>query len=384
MTTIADLMAGYSTNPIPYSEEHISDLDPTISYVEKHVQYFNGTDYGMTVVDRTGVIHHIPKYYNANRKTFTVRTSWMFRRDMLDSFIEQMKGYHHLNSVELNQLMSCLCDMRTKTLSNVRAYLDYEIPQKMFTPERQSLYFVNHDMVLSTLPPRAVPFHPYSTAFTPNIKEFKIDISHKGNAFIEIEYVDNSKTKSVRYVNLCGSVQKVAPKQDINRGDGIYIYTKVKKLTSDSEYKVEKHHLTVEQADEQLITHKTHEEAQHGGDIKNVAKLKTLRSETELVDAKHELVKKQLEIERLSSEAKVKDHEFKMVREDLQRTHELLKAHDESRRLLLNNDLSNRKHEMEMRSIGKKEMFDLIKMIPGLVLVLGTAYVAIQKAKAST
>lgn len=50
----------------------------------------------------------------------------------------------------------------------------------------------------------------------------------------------------------------------------------------------------------------------------------------------------------------------------------------------MNNDMNNRKHEMEMKNIGKKEMFDLIKMIPGLVLVLGTAYVAIQKAKAST
>ena len=384
MTTIADFVCGYSANPIPFTDTHIPDNDPTMSYIEKHVQYFNGTEYGITVVDRTGVIHHIPKYYNANRKTFTIRVSWMFRRDMLDSFIEQMKGFHHLNSVELNQLMSCLCDNRSRTLSNIRAFLDYDIPQHTFTPDRQSLYFVNQDVIVSTLPPRTVPFHPYSHSFTPNIKEFKIDISHKGNAFIEIEYVDNLKTRGDRYVNICGGVQKLQPKQDINRGDGIYIYTKVKKLNSDVEYCVEKHHLTLEQAEEQFGVFKTHEEAEYGGDPKNAVKLKIMRNEGELLDTKHSLTKSQFEIEKLVSEAKIKEHEFKSLREDLQRTHDLLKANDEAKRLILASESNYRKHEMEMRSIGKKEMFDLIKMIPGLILVLGTAYVAIQKAKGST
>ena len=88
-----------------------------------------------------------------------------------------------------------------------------------------------------------------------------------------------------------------------------------------------------------------------------------------------------LEAELLKSktEYQLKDHNYNMMREDLQRTHDLLKASEDNRKILASNEINNRKHQYEMESINRKDWSDLLKFVPGLIIAFGAVITAVMK-----
>lgn len=375
-------LTGITVMPLKPGVSHVADNDLTLHYVNKKIHYFNGTIHDLCVVDRTGVLTRMPRVFSAHSGKFLMRTSWCIARAKVDQFLEDMKGYEYLNNEELNFLMSSIIRQR-RSYQDIVASLDYEIDQSKFTSTNQSVYFTNQDIVVSTLIPSQTPTHPYCISSTPSVEDIGVDMSDENNAYIKIEYIDNTGKLGDRYVNLCGTVQKLTPKQCLDLNDGIYLYTRTKKINTTDQYCIEKDHVVVEDAEKLLGIYKTHEEAEYGGDPKNGVKLKLLDAEREVTQLKHDLTVKNLNIETLVADAKIKETDYKALRDDLQRTHDLLKASEENRRLIMTAEANNKKHELDMRVMNRKESFETLKLIPGIVVVVGGIIIAVLKTKGS-
>ena len=377
-------LSGLTVQPLVPELSSIINGDLTSSYLHKKIEYFNGTRYDVTVVDRTGVVVRIPRYPNAHSCRITMRVTWVIRRDMVDEFLSVMDGYQFLNNAELNSIVSTvISERRHWNSTHISAHIDYEILQNEFTGAVQSIYLTNQDTVFSILKPSDAPCHPHSLHTADVPEETRQEFKEEEYTHLKIEYIDNTRTRGDRYVNLCGKVHKLVPKPSVTRSDGIYMYSREKKLGTKNQHYVEKVHVLIDDAEKELGIYKTPEEALYGGDPKNGVKIRLIDAERELTDLKHELARKNLTLESFSADNKIRDSEHKALREDLQRTHDLLRASEENRKVVMNNELANRKHEMEMKTLNRKESFDMIKMVPGLVVVIGAALIAISKSKTS-
>lgn len=377
-------LSGLTVKPLTPEMSAIISGDLTSSYLHKKIEYFNGTRYDVTIVDRTGVVVRIPRYPNAHSGRITMRVTWVIRRDMVDEFLTVMDGYQFLNNPELNAIVQTVISERKHWNSgHISAHVDYEIMQSEFTNLTHSFYLTNQDTVFSILRPSETPSHPHSLHTADVPKEVETEFKEEEYTHLKIEYIDNTKTRGDRFVNLCGKVHKLKPKCSVSRSDGIYLYSREKKLGTKNEYYIEKKHVLLDDAEKELGVYKTSEEALYGGDPKNGIKIRLIEAERELTDIKHELLQKNLKLESQLTDNKIREAEYKALREDLQRTHDLLRASEENRKVVMNNELMNRKHEMEMTTLNRKETYDLIKMVPGLVLVVGAAFIALTKAKSA-
>lgn len=375
-------LSGLTVKPVAPDMTSIINGDLTASYLHKRIEYRNGTKYDVTVVDRTGVVVRIPRYPNAHSCRITMRVTWSIRRDMVDEFLKSMDGYQFLNNPELNMIVQTVIRERQHwSSSHINAYVDYEVMQDEFTSHVHSVYLTNQDTVFSILPLSEVPSHPHSFHAAQVPEEVQHEFTQDEYSHLKIEYIDNTKTRGDRFVNLCGKVHRLVPKSSVNKSDGIYLYSRERKMGTKSQYFIEKKHVLVDDAEKELGVYKTSEEALYGGDPKTGVKIRLIDAERELTDIKHELARKNLELEAIGADGKIRDSQQRALREDLQRTHDLLRASEENRRLVMSNEITNRKHELEMKNLNRKETYDLIKMVPGLVLVIGAAAIAIAKSK---
>lgn len=378
-------VVGHYAKPLKPSDSLLCDNSLIASYVTKEVRFFNGTKYDLTVVDRTGVRIIIKRYPGLNNSKFIAKTTWCIRRDQIDNFLIGMEGYQYLNNEELNYLMQHAINSRragSRFQDDVRAVLEYEVHENEFSPDKQSMYMTNLDVVVSTTRLSNLPAHPF-TVSTVGMDSGRLmgDFDDIHNATIKLVYIDNTKKRGDRYVNLCGQIQKLVPKIDVNNSDGIYIYTREQEIDAPESHYIKKNVVSVEDAEKVLGIYKTYEEAQYGGDPKNGIKLAILEAESSLTNTKNELAKKNLELERLTTESKAKELEYKTLRDDLQRTHDLLKASEENRKLLFSNEIITRKHEYDMKSLERKDYSDLVKFVPGLVIAFGAVVAAVLKVK---
>lgn len=385
----SDGVVGMHVRPLKPSEVILNANDITQSYVCKETRYYNGTKYDLTIVDRTGVIIHTPKSLGTSNGIFTIRVAWHIRRGFIDDFLKNMEGYQYLNNEELNYLMQSVINQR-RHYTDVCAILDYEIKETEFGEHRQSMYVTNQDLVVSTISPDKTPAHPFTQTTVDKKQKLSGDFEDLASATIKLVYVDNTGLRGDRYANLCGQVQKLTPKKDINSSDGIFIYTRQKKINSTSDYYVAKTVVSLEDAEKVLGVYKTYEEAQYGGDPKNGVKLRMLEIESTVTQAKNDLALKNIEVERLVSENKTQEMQYKSLINEHQRTTELLKASEENKRLLQAQVLLTKKHESElqkhdldMRSIWRKDAGDALKFIVPLIIAVAGATTAIVKIKQS-
>lgn len=383
----SDGVVGTYVRPLKPSEIMINNYDITQAYVCKETRYFNSTKYDLTVVDRTGVITHIPRFNGNTNGTFTLRVTWSVRKAFVDDFLKNMEGYQYLNNEELNYLMQSVINQRS-TYGDINAVLDYEIKETEFTEHRQSIYVTNQDVVITTISPDKTPAHPFSQTTVKHNNKIKGDFDDTDNATIKLVYVDNSGKRGARYVNLCGQIQKLTPKVDINSTDGIYIYTRQKKMDSPSEHYMVKTMVSIDDAEKVLGIYKTYEEAQYGGDPKNGVKLRILESENSLTLAKNELANKSLEVEKLIADSKIQEQQYKMLLADYQRTTELLKTSEENKKILQAQILLDKKHavdlqkqEYEVKNAWRKDVSDIIKFTVPVILAVAGAVTAIVKIK---
>ena len=260
---------GVTVKSIKPGESYLNSADPTGSYLIKEYQYFNGTRHDLSVVDRSGVIVKIPYCPTQRSCRFTIRVTWRVRVEFIDEFIDNMRTQETLDNAELNNIVNYVIATRNKFRGYINVSLDYEINENEFNAQCQTLYFINHDIVISTLSSNKIPKHPFSYN---KVNQFKLNGEFENNGITtKLVYVDNTGTKGPRYVNTYGLVQRLDPIADITHADGIYFYSKEKKINSVDEYEVKKIHVPLEEAHESIGIFMTYEEAQYGGDIKNGA-----------------------------------------------------------------------------------------------------------------
>lgn len=385
----SDGVIGVHVRPLKPSEVILNVNDITQSYVCKETRFYNGTKYDLTVVDRTGVLIHNPKSIGISNGVFTIRVAWHIQRGYIDEFLKNMEGYQYLNNEELNYLMQSAINQR-RHYTDVCAILDYEIKESEFNEHKQSVYVTNQDLVVSTIRPDRTPAHPFTQTTVDKKQKLSGDFEDLASATIKLVYVDNTGLRGDRYANLCGQVQKLTPKTDINASDGIFIYTRQKKINSTSDYYVAKTMVTLEDAEKVLGIYKTYEEALYGGDPKNGIKLRILEVENSVTQAKNDLALKNIEVERLSADNKTQEMQYKTLLADHQRATELLKASEENKRLLQSQILLTKKHEadmqkqdFEMRSTWRKDAGDMLKFVVPLIIAVAGATTAVVKMKTS-
>lgn len=352
------IVHGNSTISPVGSTNNDDNLAGPISYRKSYINYL---PFDVTVAERNGMRQVAKRHFDNYKKCFIIRTQLHIRQDGYDDAEKMFSTIDNDSSQDLMQIkevyyMNCATrsvgtGVNKRPLGGMTIILDNVITLDSFKENNATVYYSNSDVLVSALSLLDSPAHPYSPKAI-QTKEFKNIIDDGGSIGFNLELIDNNGKYGIRYVSFAKQIYTITPKRDLVRGDGIYVTTLEKNLTTKAIRVPVQKRYEVDGAEETLGIYKTREECIAGGDIK------TLRKE-ELTRLEHDFSIEKINLERENQELKTKnnkldqDHKRELLQleqESKERFAELNKTEQERKE-----DFAKLKHEIDLKEIKEKQ-----------------------------
>lgn len=258
-----------------------------------------------------------------------------------------------------------------------RIVITYLITDRTIRKNDYSVYVDELDVVLCKDGYENEVYHPYSlqgqsilTDTTPNLFSYRVLINDPNQVF------------GARYMNINGSVYHIPPTIDQGIAEGIYIYS-----SSDSHNPST--YVPFEEADEILPLYLSAKLAETLGDAQTSRKLteedlahqrkiQALNKEIELTELKNNVdadkTTRDAAFESQLLEVKQQYEELKLQNSIEAQNLASLKAGLEESAKVREAELNKLKHELEMRSVQRKEGSELIKWFPAIATAIGAMF----------
>lgn len=363
---------------VPYSEVK-TDYGP----IETRVSYLNNLPVDITVIDRTGFRHTVKSNLNGSSYAFIIRTEIKIRHDS----ISEIRKFLSCLDTKFNQTLTVIKEIvlsksPNETYTGFSIYLDYNVDFEEIKMNNGSLYCKPKDVVLSTSTTYAAPAHPYAEDsvndfFFPNDSNKTI----AGVPVFKIEIIDNNNEIGNRYIYCFGSLHELFPKPDIERQSGIYLTLMETNVLNETGFSLVQKRYSFEEAQETLGIYKTKEEAFSAGDVKLARKEELARLEHENAVIKQEYTTLKAN---LDTELSKKDHQNKLEILNIQRQMEKLTKEKEEIEHFREMERAVRKEAYESKSIERKDISEIIKFLPFVVMTIGALIAAFNKSNKST
>lgn len=339
---------------------------------EQRLTYRNHLAVPISIGLRNGLKLSLPAEPNLNDHRFLARVELVLSEQVKMDVHRLLSAVDGNSPPELQVMREALqLQLQVNSHGGATIVLDYPLSLEQLQTYGGSVYYSELDIVVSLLAPGSMPPHPHSDEGRRSQTIAGSPVDHGGVGFgYAVEIVDNHGKYGDRFLNIGGNVYKVPTKQDFTRRDGVYIisnYAASGNLTRE-EPKVT--FCAFEQAQETLGLYRTYDDALHLGDISQARKAELLTMEHELVKARGELqqAKAQQEKDQLASKA------------------EIARMEGENERLKARNQLLERDMEVERqknkdyydnRSQQRKDTSETLKILPTIILGIGTFIAAL-------
>lgn len=362
-------------SPITLYKRTETEIGP----VETRVTYINNLPVDVSIVDRSGFRHTVPSNHKGNDFKFTVRSEIKIRNES----IREIKKYLSCLDTKFNHDLTIIKQVlldgdNSNSFGGFIVYLDYSVELEELKQSGGSIYCKPKDIVISLCNIYNAPMHPFCED---SIQDYFLpdgaDNQDLSSPVFKIELVDNNNSVGNRYVFAFGGLQEVRPKTDINRDSGVYLTMMESTVFNDKGFSFVQKKFTFEEAKEKLGMYKTREEAASAGDLHLSRKEELARLEHSNSILKHEFLEYKNKIELLTSQ---NDHEKKIYEGKMQERLDKLKAEKDEIEHFRELERTARKEDYERKSLERKDSSELIKILPLLVITIGSLIAAFSKS----
>lgn len=346
--------------------------------------YKNTLSYPIVIMHRSNHAVRLPisKTYNPKDKNL----ERALRVDVIINFSEDVDlDVTHLFDILTEKSSPELLAMKEALRKNQlrvnygkrRIVITYLVTDRTISSNNYSVYVDELDVVLCKDGYENHVYHPYSlqgqailTDTTPNLFSYRVLINDPNQEF------------GARYININGSVYHVPPTVDQGLQPGVYIY-------SSSDNQAPAKFVSFEEVDDVLPLYMSAKLAEQLGDTASSHRL----SEEELAhQRKMKALSKEIELTELKNnvdaDKTTRDHAYGIQLSEIKQQYEeiklqnqveaqnmaTLKANLEESARVREAELYKLKHELEMRSVQRKEGSELIKWFPAIATAIGAMF----------
>jgi hypothetical protein len=361
--------------------------------------FINNTPNDVTVVFRNNLPHtfeknpNTPAFRNKTSKSFVVRTIYSFRGTLnITKTINRIQEFRKMSTIDNGELEIIHDTLMTafnasRNCTNVSVAIDRYIETSVFD-NHNSVYLTDVDLLLQKgiYDPNVV--HPFSTDGVV-LDKYKHQLSDQLVSGVFVELIDNDNSITNRYIYLAKQLFSVPTKKDKARRDGVY-FTNVN-YNNLGELSIEPQHLSFEAAEEKIGLYKTQEEAVTHGNPELACKAEWEQKQKELLDAKRELellrndlkikeMNRQEELDKLKHEQELNNAAMKEKMVKLEEKAAKRKRKYDELKEKMEQKRDERKDHYEEKSQTRKNVLELIKYVPVVLLAVLTAYNYSKKA----
>ena len=357
--------------------ENVTQTDP--SNLDQHssfsitVEFINGTNQTITVVDRAGVYTVIPPCNLRGVNSFIVRKRYIFTESVKFDAMNVSNDIHENSSTDLIALKNAIIEQQfVKFRGKYYVNLDFNIDILDLREKGGACYYQNIDLLLSCRNEQTTPPHPFSQRGRERTMVTEDpDINRLETFGYKIKIVDNNNEFGDRFVNIAKSVFRVPATKDINSKDGVYLIVtgNAKGAPPTVEY------FTFDSSGSNLHLYRTREEAAALGDLHK-------QREQELALLEHQVKASEndykLERQKLTEAMDAKEREFKIKELEYNEAKQKLekeKAEQEHKRKM---EELYRKDYYEDRSYVRKDSSEFLKYAPLLLTGVIALFAAIR------
>jgi hypothetical protein len=345
--------------------------------IEYHLSYINNFPVPVTVVWRSGLKFTLQPEPSLTSADFVARVSITMDSKVKVDIARVLSAVTEESSMELKAMRQAFeAQVKVNTYGGAKIVLDHSLSLQRLQEMGGTVYYSEHDAVVSILPFDQVPPHPYSPeGMQQQVVAGALGLGNENTFGYVIEIIDNHAKYGDRYLNICNKVYRISPKKDWERQDGIYV---VSNYAVEGELGMSGRHMknySFEQAEELLGLYRTYEEALNFGDVASGRKL-------QIAELEHEVNVGKRQLQEATSR-----HQLEMLEKEKQ-LKELLQAHERH-----NSEVealrSRQEHELKLerdrlkdfyenRSYERKDQSESLKFLPSLVIGIGAIFMAIK------
>lgn len=366
---------------VDYLEDAYNDVDYTY---QVSTGYVNTLSYPLVIVHRNNHAIRLPSTKpKMDSQTLVPRA---LRVDVIITFDKDVDidVTHILDdlpdgvSPELTALKEAIKNNTIRiTYGKSKLVMSYTITDRTIRKNGYSVYVDELDVVICKNGHENDVFHPYSiegqsilTNNSPNAFSYRVMINDPNNVF------------GGRYININGNVYHVPPSVEYSQKEGVYIY-------STFGNKGAPRFVSFDDADTILPLYTSVKLAEQLGDVESSRKL----SEEEMIhERKMQAINKEIELaeikNKVASDKSIRDNDAEAKLLEIKQKHEELKLYSqvEGQKLIQlkasieetanvrQAELEKLKHELEMRSLERKEGSELIKWFPAIATAIGAMF----------
>lgn len=346
-----------------------------LSPYEYTITFLNGFRESVTIVERNGLKHVLPPQYDKSNINFIIRKTYRVPREIYFDADNQLNRDPDL-TVELTAIAkhgNGVIGIDRNHFHESKSFsIDYTITKDMLHQKGDSLYLMEHDIVISTKPSDVIPLHPFSKNYIKErlLEENKEIVNEMGFG-LNIRIVDNNGVYGDRYINFNGKAYRIPARKDSTLSNGVY-HTTISEAFGDYEsVKPEILEYNFNDADKALKLFRTIEEALTYGDP-----IKARADELELAKQEAKEREHSLKIKINEQEAELKKNQIEHA-EYISKLENMRKEIEHYRII----DKFQRNDYYEQRSQNRKDWTEVLKYIPAIIMGVGAAYMAWQKIK---
>lgn len=386
-----------TTNFTCVAPEHPEN--PTAHFTEMEVPFrvstffINNTPIDITVVFRNNLAQTFiknPQTHNVMSKTFksfVIRKVYHFKGAInINSTIKRIDEFRKMSNLdngELEIIHSTLVHATNtiRNCSNVSVAIDRYVETSIFDNQK-NIYLTDVDLLLQkdNYDPNVV--HPFSVDGVV-IDKYKHQLDDKLVSGVFVELIDNDNAITNRFIYLAKQLFTVPTKKDTSRKDGVY-FTNVN-YNALGDLTIDPFHYSFEEAEEKIGLYKTQEQAITYGNPELACKAEWEQKQKELLEAKRELellrndlkikeMNRQEELDQLKHEQELNTAALKEKMAKLEEKAAKRKRKYEELKEKMEEKRDERKDHYEEKSQTRKNVLELIKYVPVVMIALLTTY----------
>lgn len=373
--------------------------NPTAHFTEMEVPFrvstffINNTPNDITVVFRNNFSQtfkknpNIPAVRSKTHRCFIVRKVYHFKGELnITGAINRINDFRRLSNVDNGELEILHAGLTnaynaTRKCTNVSVAIDRYVEIGIFD-NYKDVYLTDVDLLLQkdNYDPNIV--HPFSVDGTV-LDKYKHQLDDRRVSGVFVELIDNDNAITNRYIYLAKKMFSVPTKKDNTRRDGVYFTTV--NYNALNEVAIDPFHYSFEEAEEKIGLYKTQEEAITYGNPELSSKAEWEQKQKELLEAKRELellrndlkikeMNRQEELDQLKHEQEINTAALKEKMAKLEEKANKRKRKYDELKEKMEQKRDERKDHYEEKSHTRKNVLELIKYVPVVMIALLTAY----------
>lgn len=353
--------------------------DDDIGPIQQILTYINYLPIPITVVDRSGFRHIVPSTHNSTEELFIVRQEIRVRHDCVGQLRKLLSCTNTSTNHDLNLIKTIFLDKQEQRYYNgFVVYLDYKLDLDTLKINGGNLYVKSRDIIVSTLDIQNAPSHPFAEdTIDENVFLGGDNLDQDlGSPSFKIEIIDNNDEIGKRYISLLGEIHQINPKSDLKRHSGVYVTGIEPNIINGLGYSLLQKKYTIQEAEEQLGIHKTRDLARSSGDLKEARREELVR-----LEHTNAVLKQEVSAQKQKFDAEMQSIQHQRTLDELQ--HQVLVNKLEREKDQIEHvreiERSERKDYLDRVSSTRKDLSEIIKFLPHVIIGIGAIVVAVKK-----